>query len=211
MASQLVYADTLVAILSGFRLTPPPNLLTIVLYEESSAKKQAHQRGIYQRGRCGRISQTIGEVDGVERESRTRMPGVARYFVWLHSRKKRDISHRHMRLGALKYISPLRYMGTKIIANAFYGVLTSGRRSRAIMNSAIPRLDVQYGSLDKPLPYHLVPLPRKRLRQEKRVDLRKTAPGRVRGYTPMFDHAGRNRPMVAAGGGLRGSKARWKG
>lgn len=107
-----------------------------------------------------------------------------------------------MRLFGMKYISPIRYMGTKLLANAFYSTLNSRRmprvpdicRAQPIARDVRPPASYSYRK--SPL-YVPAPKPAMPIRESSWV------PAKMKSeYRP---------PAVKRNGGLRGSTAtRWR-
>lgn len=102
-----------------------------------------------------------------------------------------------MRLGAFKYIHPLRYVGIKLLADAFYGAF----RTRARLDEPPLACQIRDAQIYQPnsetakiVAYtwaqQVAPRPR-----------------RLRGSVPMFDHAPGRPAMIRRNGGLRGSLA----
>ncbi len=114
-----------------------------------------------------------------------------------------------MRLGAFKYISPLRYVGIKLFANAFYSATRPARQlyTPEVLRLPKPRPVVEPVHCTNSFAYPIDAVPV--CRAEKPWTPAK--PKRIRGYTPMFDSAPGRPAMVKRDGGLRGSKVKWRG
>lgn len=115
-----------------------------------------------------------------------------------------------MRLGGLKYLSPMRYMGTKLIANAIYSTLVPrgmGRTPRCLDLTrhqvtasggsayANARAAMEAATEELAMPESRTPAPRVESLAE---------------WQPVFRHAPGRPAAVKRNGGLRGSMAtRW--